>query len=144
MQVELGIRRAPSAKLAYVTPSNQFPLGVTLSATRRLELLRWAAKGRRWIIEDEYDADYRFEGHPVAALKSLDRMGCVLYTGTFTKMLFNALRLGFVVVPEGLIEPLEMLRSYMDRHPPSLNQAVLAEFISEGHFGRHVRKMKQM
>ncbi|MEO8735400.1 MAG: PLP-dependent aminotransferase family protein [Edaphobacter sp.] len=144
MQVELGIRKAPSAKLAYVTPSNQFPLGVTLSATRRLELLRWAAKGRRWIIEDEYDAEYRFEGHPVAALKSLDRTGCVLYTGTFTKMLFNALRLGFVVVPEGLIEPLEMLKSYMDRHPPTLNQAVLAEFISDGHFGRHVRKMKQM
>lgn len=144
MQVEYGLRNAPSARLAYVTPSNQFPLGVTLSASRRIELLQWATKNRRWIIEDEYDAEYRFDGHPVAALKSLDRAGCVLYAGTFTKMLFNALRLAFVVIPESLIEPLELFRSYMDRHPPTLDQAVLAEFISDGHFGRHVRKMKRV
>jgi GntR family transcriptional regulator/MocR family aminotransferase len=141
--VDEGRRLAPKAKLAYVTPSNQFPLGVTMSASRRLELLRWAAHGA-WVIEDEYDAEYRYDGHPVASLHSLDRADCVLYVGTFTKMLFNALRLGFVIVPERLVAPLELARSFIDRHPPTLDQAVLAEFIADGHFGRHVRRMRQI
>ena len=141
--VDKGMQLSPRARMAYVTPANQFPLGVTMSISRRVELLNWAAKADAWIIEDEYDAEYRYHGRPVAALQSLDHSGCVVYVGTFTKMLFNALRLGFLVVPERLIEPFELGRSYIDRHPPTLDQAILAEFISEGHFGHHVRKMRQ-
>jgi GntR family transcriptional regulator / MocR family aminotransferase len=141
--VGAGSKLSPRARMAYVTPANQFPLGVTMSVSRRVELLNWAAKAGAWIIEDEYDAEYRYRGRPIAALQSLDHTGCVVYVGTFTKMLFNALRLGFLVVPERLIEPFELGRSYIDRHPPTLDQAILAEFISEGHFGHHVRKMRQ-
>jgi len=134
---------APRAKMAYVTPANQFPLSVTMSAERRMELLEWAAGAGAWIVEDEYDAEYRYYGRPVAALQSLDRSGSVIYVGTFTKMLFNALRLGFVVVPERVAGAFEAARSFVDRHPPTLDQAILAEFIAEGHFGHHVRRMRQ-
>ena len=130
--------------MAYVTPANQFPLGLSMAATRRLELLHWAASANAWIIEDEYDAEYRYAGKPIAALQSLDRSGCVIYVGTFTKMLFNALRLGFMVLPERLVETFEAVRSAVDRHPPTLDQAILAEFISEGYFGHHVRHMRQV
>jgi GntR family transcriptional regulator / MocR family aminotransferase len=141
--VDKGVQLSPRARMAYVTPANQFPLGVTMSVSRRVELLNWAAKCGAWVIEDEYDAEYTYRGRPVAALQSLDHSGCVVYVGTFTKMLFNALRLGFLVVPERLIEPFELGRSYIDRHPPTLDQAILAEFISEGHFGHHIRTMRQ-
>ena len=141
--VKAGRKLAPKAKLAYVTPANQFPMGVTMSADRRLELLGWAASANAWIIEDDYDAEYRYVGHPVAALQGLDSSGCVIYVGTFTKMLFNALRLGFMVLPERLVGPFISARSFVDRHPPTLDQAILAEFITEGHFGHHVRRMRQ-
>ena len=141
--VKAGRKLAPKAKLAYVTPANQFPMGITMSADRRLELLRWAASANAWIIEDDYDAEYRYSGHPVAALQALDSCGCVIYIGTFTKMLFNALRLGFMVLPERLVEPFTSARSFVDRHPPTLDQAILAEFINEGHFGHHLRRMRQ-
>lgn len=144
MNVHEARRLAPHARLAYVTPANQFPLGVTLSAARRVELLNWAVSAGAWIIEDEYDAEYRYHGRPVASLQSLDRSGSVIYVGTFTKMLFNALRLGFIVVPERLIEAFEIGKSYVDRHAPTLDQAILAEFITEGHFGHHVRRMRQI
>lgn len=143
LMVAEGKRLAPDAKLAYVTPSNQFPLGTAMSADRRMDLLRWAAGAGAWIIEDEYDAEYRYHGRPVAALQSLDRSGCVIYVGTFTKMLFNALRLGFLVLPPRLTESFQAARSFVDRHPPSLDQAILAEFIAEGHFGHHVRRMRK-
>ncbi len=139
-----GRRLAPRARLAYVTPANQFPLGVTLSAERRMELLDWAASAGAWIIEDDYDAEYRYSGYPVASLQSVDRTGSVVYVGTFTKLLFNALRLGFLVLPDRLVEPFVRARSLVDRHPPTLEQAILAEFISDGHFGRHVRRMRQI
>jgi GntR family transcriptional regulator/MocR family aminotransferase len=138
-----GVKLSARARMAYVTPANQFPLGLTMSVSRRVELLNWAAKSDAWIIEDEYDAEYRYRGRPVAALQGLDHAGCVVYVGTFTKLLFNSIRLGFLVVPERLVEPFELGRSYVDRHPPTLDQAILAEFISEGHFGHHVRKMRQ-
>jgi GntR family transcriptional regulator / MocR family aminotransferase len=141
--VKAGRRLAPKAKLAYVTPANQFPMGVTMSADRRMELLRWAASANAWIIEDEYDAEYRYFGHPVAALQTLDSSGCVIYVGTFTKMLFNALRLGFMVLPERLVEKFASARTLVDLHPPTLDQAILAEFITEGHFGHHLRRMRQ-
>jgi GntR family transcriptional regulator / MocR family aminotransferase len=142
MIVATAIQKAPSAKLAYVTCSNQFPLGVTMSANRRMELLEWASRNRSWIVEDEYDAEYRYEGRPIASLQSLDRTGSVIYVGTFTKMLFNALRIGFIVLPESLVKPFVTARSFIDRHPPFMNQAILAEFISEGYFSQHVKKMR--
>ncbi|WP_213803787.1 PLP-dependent aminotransferase family protein [Granulicella sp. dw_53] len=144
LNVKAGRRLAPKAKLVYVTPANQFPMGVTMSADRRLELLRWAASANAWIIEDEYDAEYRYFGRPIAALQTLDSSGCVLYVGTFTKMLFNALRLGFMVLPERLVEAFASARSIVDLHPPTLDQAILAEFITEGHFGLHLRRMRQI
>lgn len=144
LDVKAARKQSPQAKLAYVTPSNQFPLGVTMSADRRMELLNWAKDAEAWIVEDEYDAEYRYRGKPVAALQSLDHSGSVIYVGTFTKMLFNALRIGFMVVPERLAGPFEAARSFIDRHPPTLDQAILAEFITDGHFGHHVRKMRQI
>ena len=142
--VKAGRKLAPQAKLAYVTPANQFPMGFTMSADRRVELLRWAAGANAWIIEDEYDAEYRYFGRPVASLQALDRSNCVIYVGTFTKMLFYALRLGFMVLPERLVDAFAAARSFVDRHPPTLDQAILAEFISDGHFGHHVRRMRQL
>jgi len=142
--VEDARNQQTAARLAYVTPANQFPLGVTMSPPRRAELLDWAAGQDAWIIEDEYDAEYRYSGPPLPSLQSLDRTGCVIYVGTFTKMLFNALRLGFIVLPERLVEPFAAARSFLDRHPPTLEQAILADFIMEGHFGHHVRRMRQI
>ncbi|MEO8368951.1 MAG: PLP-dependent aminotransferase family protein [Candidatus Solibacter sp.] len=134
----------PEARVAYVTPANQFPLGVTMAPHRRAELLDWAAGRNAWIIEDEYDAEYRYSGPPVPSLQSLDRSGCVIYMGTFTKMLFNSLRLGFIVLPQRIVEPFMAARTVLDRHPPTLDQAVLADFIMDGHFGHHVRRMRQV
>jgi GntR family transcriptional regulator/MocR family aminotransferase len=144
IDVARAIRSSPAARVVYVTPANQFPLGAVMSAERRVELLSWAARAGAWIIEDEYDAEYRYSGKPIASLHSLDRSGSVIYVGTFTKMLFNALRIGFMVVPERLVETFRIARSFIDRHAPTLDQAVLTEFINEGHFGHHVRKMRQV
>jgi GntR family transcriptional regulator/MocR family aminotransferase len=144
LRVQEAATQQPAARLAYVTPANQFPLGVTMSLPRRRQLLDWAAARNAWIIEDEYDAEYRYSGPPVPSLQSLDRSGCVIYVGTFTKMLFNSLRLGFVVLPERIVEPFAAARTLLDRHPPTLEQAILADFILEGHFGHHVRRMRQI
>ena len=144
IDVPKAIKLYPNARVVYVTPANQFPLGTVMSAERRVELLSWATRSGAWIIEDEYDAEYRYSGKPIASLHSLDRSGSVIYVGTFTKMLFNALRIGFIVVPERLVEVFRIARSFIDRHAPTLDQAVLTEFINEGHFGHHVRKMRQV
>ena len=144
IDVARAIKSSPAARVVYVTPANQFPLGTVMSAERRVELLSWAARAGAWIIEDEYDAEYRYSGKPIASLHSLDRSGSVIYVGTFTKMLFNALRIGFIVVPERLVEAFRIARSFIDRHAPTLDQAVLTEFINEGHFGHHVRQMRQI
>ena len=142
--VEEARKQQPRARLAYVTPANQFPLGVAMSPLRRLELLEWAASQNMWIVEDEYDAEYRYFGRPLPSLQSLDRSGCVIYVGTFTKMLFNSLRLGFLVLPERIVDAFAAARAILDRHPPTLDQAILADFIMEGHFGHHVRRMRQI
>ena len=144
IDVARAIKLSPTARVVYVTPANQFPLGTVMSAERRVDLLSWAARAGAWIIEDEYDAEYRYSGKPIASLHSLDRSGSVIYVGTFTKMLFNAPRIGFLVVPEHLVDAFRIARSFMDRHAPTLDQAVLTEFINEGHFGHHVRKMRQV
>ena len=115
-----------------------------MSQQRRLELLDWAACENAWIIEDEYDAEYRYFGRPLPSLQSFDRSGCVIYVGTFTKMLFNSLRLGFLVVPERIVDAFAAARTVLDRHPPTLDQAILADFILDGHFGHHIRRMRKM
>jgi GntR family transcriptional regulator/MocR family aminotransferase len=142
LHVECGKRKAPDAKLVYVTPSHQYPLGVTMSLARRLELLEWARDSDAWIIEDDYDSEYRYTGRPIASLQGLDTGNSVIYTGTFSKVLFPALRLGYLVVPEPLVEVFSTAKAIADRGCPTLAQATLAEFISEGHFGRHIRRMR--
>lgn len=135
-------KRSRKARLVYVTPSHQYPLGVTMSLTRRLNLLEWARDRDAFVIEDDYNSEYRYSGRPLASLQGLDRDGRVIYLGTFSKTIFPALRLGYLVVPTNLVEVFAAARSLTDRHSPSLEQAVLAEFIAEKHFARHIRRMR--
>lgn len=132
------------AQLACVTPSHQFPLGVTMSLSRRLQLLEWAHKTETWIVEDDYDSEFRYAGRPLASLQGLDRHGRVLYVGTFSKTIFPALRLGCLVVPQDLVEIFTAVRALNGSHSPLIDQAALAEFISEGHFARHIRRMRRL
>jgi GntR family transcriptional regulator/MocR family aminotransferase len=127
-------------RLAYVTPSHQFPTGVVLPIARRLELLEWASRAGAFIIEDDYDSEYRYDGPPLQALAGLDREGRVIYVGTFSKILFPALRLGYLVLPEVLVEPVVAAKAVGDTGTAILEQLVLADFISMGHFDRHLRR----
>jgi len=131
-----------ACRLAYVTPSHQYPTGVTLSLARRLELLAWAERHDAWVIEDDYDGEYRYRGVPLAPLASLDRQGRVLYVGTFCKIAFPGLRLGYLVLPQALVEPFAQRLALDMRHSEAGSQAVMAEFIAAGHFQRHVRRMR--
>ena len=142
LDVAHGIRRSAKARAAYITPSHQFPLGVTMSAARRLQLLDWAERTGAWIVEDDYDSEYRYESMPIASLQGLDRSDRVIYIGTFSKTLFPALRLGYLVIPEDLTERFAAIRNAMDLGSPYLYQAVLADFIAQGHFARHIRRMR--
>jgi GntR family transcriptional regulator/MocR family aminotransferase len=142
--VEAAIARAPHARLAYVTPSHQFPLGVTMSLTRRLALLDWAQRANAYILEDDYDSEYRFAERPLAALQGLDRAGRVIYIGTFSKVLAPALRIGYLILPPPLVEPFLEVRRLIDFHAPTLEQAVLADFMAEGHYTRHLRRMRTL
>ncbi|MFM9927678.1 PLP-dependent aminotransferase family protein [Variovorax sp. H27-G14] len=132
----------PSASLIYVTPSHQFPLGVTMSLQRRKALLQWAAAANAWIVEDDYDSEYRFSGRRVQALQALDTRDRVIYVGTFSKVLLPALRMGYIAMPQSLIEELLAIKWLTDRHTPSLAQAVMAEFMDTGAFARHLRRMQ--
>ncbi|WP_165673770.1 MocR-like pyridoxine biosynthesis transcription factor PdxR [Metapseudomonas otitidis] len=132
-----------NCRLVYLTPSHQYPTGVTLSLARRLELLEWAEREGGWIIEDDYDGEYRYSGVPLAPLASLDRQGRVLYVGTFCKIAFPALRLGYLVLPPALAQPFARRLALDMRHSEIGTQAVMAEFIAAGHFQRHVRRMRQ-
>lgn len=142
LNVVEGIRRCPNARAALVTPSHQYPLGVTMSASRRLQLLEWAESSGAWVIEDDYDSEYRYENMPIASLQGLDSNARVLYIGTFSKVLFPSLRLGYIVLPPDLVDRFLAMRRAMDISPPGFYQEVLAEFIREGHFSRHVRRMR--
>jgi GntR family transcriptional regulator/MocR family aminotransferase len=144
LDVRAGAARAPDARLVHVTPSHQYPLGVTMSLNRRLALLEWAAGRGAWVLEDDYDSEYRYAGRPLAALQGLDPAGRVIYAGTFSKVLFPALRLGYLVVPPALVDAFVGARALSDRHPPSVTQAALADFIEAGHFARHIRRTRAL
>ncbi len=131
-------------RLVYVTPSHQFPTGAILSLSRRLQLLAWAQQNGTLIIEDDYDSEYRYDGRPIPALQGLDRGGCVLYVGTFSKVLFPSLRIGYLVLPNSLVSIFTRAKWLSDRHLPILEQQVLADFIQTGHLERHIRKMRSL
>jgi GntR family transcriptional regulator/MocR family aminotransferase len=142
LDVQEGTRLGRNARAVYVTPSHQYPLGATMSVARRIQLLNWAARSGAWVIEDDYDSEYRQGIRPIASLQGLDSDARVLYVGTFSKALFPALRVGYVVVPGDLIGAFSDARDAADIFPSTLYQAVLADFIQEGHFVRHVRRMR--
>jgi GntR family transcriptional regulator/MocR family aminotransferase len=144
LDVAAGIERCPRARAALVTPSHQYPLGVAMSLARRLQLLDWAHDTGAWLVEDDYDSEYRYESQPIAALQGLDRDARVIYIGTFSKVLFPALRVGYLVIPPDLAGRFSAVRAAMDISPPALTPAVLADFIAEGHFARHLRRMRAL
>ena len=144
LDVAAGIKLCRNARVAYVTPSHQYPLGATMSAARRLQLLEWAHSSGAWIVEDDYDSEYRYESMPVASMQGLDPGSRVIYIGTFSKTLFPSLRLGYMVIPPALVSRFLAVRQANDLCPSHLYQAALADFISGGHFTRHVRKTRQL
>jgi GntR family transcriptional regulator / MocR family aminotransferase len=144
LNVAQGELSAPRARMVYVSPSHQYPLGVTMSLARRMALLAWARRRSAWIAEDDYDSEFRYAGRPLAALQGLDTGGRVIYIGTFSKVLFPALRLGYMVAPAGTVDAFAAARALADRHPPGPSQALVAEFLMEGHFARHVRRMRTL
>jgi GntR family transcriptional regulator/MocR family aminotransferase len=132
------------ARLAFLTPSHQFPLGVTMCLQRRRDFLKWADGNDAWILEDDYDGEYRYRGHPQPALQGMDGAERVFYIGSFSKTLFPALRLGYIIVPPPLVEAFWRARLIIDGHFPVMEQAVVADFIQDGHFGQHIRKMRRL
>ena len=144
LDAERAVALEPAARLAYVTPSFQYPLGMTLSLELRLRLIEWAARAGAWILEDDYDSEYRYAGRPLSAMQGLDGAGRVIYLGTFSKTMFPALRVGYIVVPEGLQEAFAAAVRHTG-HTASLPlQAALAEFIEDGHYGAHLRRMRAL
>lgn len=144
LSVSGGTRLAPQARAAVVTPAHQSPLCVSLSLPRRLELLDWASGNGAWIIEDDYDGEYRYVSRPLPALKSLDRNGRVLYSGTFSKVLFPSIRLAYLVVPEPLVERFETISQAFAGGSPKLTQDIVTAFFTEGHFARHIQRMRKL
>jgi GntR family transcriptional regulator/MocR family aminotransferase len=142
MDVEAAIGAAPDARMAFVTPARQAPLGATLSLDRRVKLLDWARTRSSWIFEDDYDSEFRYDRRPLPALQSLDQHGVVLYSGTFAKTMFPGIRVAYAVLPDGLVDPFTAAHSLLSRYTPLLPQLALAEFIAEGHFARHLRRMR--
>jgi GntR family transcriptional regulator/MocR family aminotransferase len=144
MVIADGIKLAPRARAAVVTPAHQSPLSVSLSLPRRLALLDWATRNNAWVIEDDYDGEYRYVSRPLPSLKSLDRDGRVLYAGTFSKVLFPSIRLAYLVVPETQIERFEQITQAFAGGSPELTQAIVTAFITEGHFARHIQRMRKL
>ncbi|UVL89273.1 MocR-like pyridoxine biosynthesis transcription factor PdxR [Pseudomonas sichuanensis] len=130
-------------RLAYVTPAHQYPTGVTMSLARRLSLLAWAERQGGWIVEDDYDGEYRYSGAPLAPLAALDRQGRVLYVGTFGKIAFPALRMGYLVLPKSLVQVFSQAKALAVRHSEVGSQCVMAQFMAQGHFQRHIRRMRR-
>jgi GntR family transcriptional regulator / MocR family aminotransferase len=144
LDIRLAIKRSPKARLAVVTPSHQCPLGVTLSLPRRLELLAWAAKTRAWILEDDYDSEFRYLGRPLPALRGLDDADRVFYAGSFSKVLSPGLRLGYLVVPLSEVDRFYRAAELFAPSSSLLDQMVVADFMIEGHFARHLKRMRRL
>ena len=144
LSVSAGLRMCPHAKGVYVTPAHQFPLGMTMSLERRMAILQWASRTGAFVIEDDYDSEYRLEGSPVPAMQSLDRNSNVIFIGSFHKLLFPSLRIGYVVLPPSLVDLFLAFRYRTDFHNLSVDQAVLCDFIADGHLGRHLRRMRDL
>jgi GntR family transcriptional regulator/MocR family aminotransferase len=144
IDVAAGERLCPDARVAYVTPSHQYPTGATMSLARRLALLEWANRAGAWIVEDDYDSEFCLSGRPIAALQGLDAGGRVMYAGTFSKVLYAGLGIGYVVVPRSVLPEVVSARVAAGRQPSIAEQVVLASFISQGHFARHVRTMREL
>lgn len=143
MDISYGIKHWPNAKMIFTSPSHQFPLGGTLSLSRRMALLDWAAENKTWIFEDDYNSEFRYTAPPIQALQGLDTQHRVIYAGSFSKMMFPEFRLGFLVIPNKLIESFKVAKYYADTRTSYLEQATLAAFISEGHYARHVRRVRK-
>jgi GntR family transcriptional regulator / MocR family aminotransferase len=136
--------KARPARIAFVTPTHQYPLGVTLSLSRRMELLKWAEAEQGWIVEDDYDSEFRYQGKPLPALKSLDRRDRVLYVGTFSKVLSPGLRVGYMVLPAALVGRFTDIAQALQPPPAHLIQLAIAEFMEQGYLARHIRRMRQL
>jgi len=144
LNVTRGIKLAPAARFAYITPSHQSPLGVTMSLARRLALLAWAESAGAWIFEDDYDSEFRYTGRPFASLQGLDSAGRVIYAGSFNKVMFPSLRLAYIVVPPHLVDVFIAARALSTGDVPTLAQSVMTDFITEGHFSSHLRQMRAL
>jgi GntR family transcriptional regulator / MocR family aminotransferase len=141
---ELKSKSTAKTRFVYVSPSHQFPSGVLLSLSRRFDLLKWANEQNAFVIEDDYDSEYRYRGRPVPALQGLDQNERVIYVGTFSKVLFPSLRLGYMVVPQSLVEGMRRAKRLTDRQSPLIEQCALTDFINEGHLERHIRRMRTL
>jgi GntR family transcriptional regulator/MocR family aminotransferase len=137
-------KKQPSPRLIFVTPSHQFPLGVTMSLKRRRDLIDFARTHDAFILEDDYNSEFRFNGPPLPCLQGLDHAGRVIYAGTMSKILFPSLRLGYLLVPEPLIDSIIKVRAVIDQHSSAIDQATLARFISEGFFLSHLKRMRKL
>jgi len=144
LDLDRGKNKWKAPRLVYVTPAHQFPLGVTMSLRRRLALLDWARQVGVLIFEDDYDSEYRYSGRPIPALQGLDRSSVVIFAGSFSAVMFPALRLGYLVVPSEMVDVFAAAESVSTHHPPLLEQAILCDFITEGHFARHIRRMREL
>jgi GntR family transcriptional regulator/MocR family aminotransferase len=144
LDVASGIAAAPEARLVYCTPSHQNPTGVTMTLPRRMQLLQWAESAGAWIVEDDNASEYRYHGRPLAALQAIDTSDRVIYVGTFSKVLYSSLRIGYLVLPEDLVEPFVRTLDVQTRGASALVQGVLADFMVEGHFARHLRRMRTL
>ncbi len=144
LDIDAGEALAPHAKMVCVAPSHQYPLGITMTLPRRLKLLEWASRRDGWILEDDYDSEYRYSGRPLSALQGLDREGRVVYIGTFSKVMFPSLRIGYLVAPPDLAESFSYARAALDDHPSTVAQPALSAFIEDGHFATHVRRMRRL
>jgi GntR family transcriptional regulator / MocR family aminotransferase len=144
MVVSQGLTTAPRARAAIVTPAHQSPLCVSLSLTRRLALLEWATRNHAWVVEDDYDGEFRYVSRPLPALKSLDSDGRVIYSGTFSKVLYPGIRLAYLVVPEARIERFRQIGAGFSEGSPHLTQSIVTAFMTEGHFARHIQRMRRL
>jgi len=144
MIVSQGIQKSPDAELAIVTPSHHSPLGMALSWSRRMQLLEWAGSNNSWVIEDDYDGEYRYSGYPLPSLKSLDQYDRVIYAGTFSKTLFPSLKLGYIVLPQSLVDVCTEKANLYQIGNPIISQLIVNDFIAEGHFSRHLNKMRSL